>query len=43
MEPVFPREFRDWRLKWDPAAATLMAHAPDSPVAARTVALRTAN
>jgi alpha-galactosidase len=43
MEPVFPSEPRAWTLKWDPAAAVLTAHAPDSPVAARTVALRTAN
>ena len=37
---------RGWR-RWvpiaDPAAAMLTVHAPDSPVAARTVALRTTN
>jgi hypothetical protein len=43
MEPVFPSEPSDWTLKWDPTAATLTVRAPDSPVSARTVALRTTN
>jgi alpha-galactosidase len=43
MEPVFPSEPTDWRLEWDPTAAVLNVRAPDSPVSARTVAVRTTN
>jgi len=43
MEPVFPSEVNDWTLEWDPATAVLNARAPDGPVGARTVAVRTAN
>jgi hypothetical protein len=43
MEPVFPSEFTDWTLAWDPIAAVLHVRAPDSPVSARTVAVRTTN
>jgi alpha-galactosidase len=43
MEPVFPSEPTDWRLEWDPTAAVLRLRAPDSPVSARTVAVRTTN
>ena len=43
MEPVFPSEQADWTLGWDPIKAVLNVHAPDSPVSARTVAVRTTN
>jgi alpha-galactosidase len=43
MEPVFPSEVSDWTLAWNPTTAVLNARAPDSPVGARTVAVRTTN
>ena len=43
MEPVFPSEPTDWTLAWDPTTAVLKLRAPDSPVSARTVAVRTTN
>jgi alpha-galactosidase len=43
MEPVFPSEVSDWTLEWNPTTAVLNARAPDSPVGARTVAVRTTN
>ena len=43
MEPVFPSEPTDWTLAWDPITAVLNVRAPDRPVSARTVAVRTTN
>jgi alpha-galactosidase len=43
MQPVFPSEPTDWTLAWDPITAVLNVRAPDSPVSARTVAVRTTN
>jgi alpha-galactosidase len=43
MELLFPPEAGDWKLEWDATAAILDVRAPDGPVSARTVVIRTTN